>query len=133
MYIELSYLFLYFGHPFLSEVIIFSSFNVCNVYNLMLLLFLELPAAFKKPLNDVRVTEKQEAILECQVSKPNVSIIWKKDGKEIKPSDKIKFVSDGSTRQIIFTEAALMDEADYSCCIGDVETTATLFVDGNFI
>lgn len=81
-------------------------------------------------MNDVHVIEKQKATLECEVTKSSATVKWLKEGKELKSSDRIKFVSDGFVRQIVFAETMLDDESEYSCVIGDVETKATLFVDG---
>lgn len=38
---------------------------------------------FTKKIKDIKITEKKKAIFECEVSEPNIQVIWMKDGQEL--------------------------------------------------
>lgn len=46
---------------------------------------------FTKPIKDIKVTEKKKAIFECELSEPNVQVMWMKDGQELEMSDRHVF------------------------------------------
>lgn len=43
---------------------------------------------FTKQLKDLKITEKKRATFECEVSEPNVQVMWMKDGQELEMSDR---------------------------------------------
>lgn len=43
---------------------------------------------FTKHLKDLKITEKKRATFECEVSEPNVQVMWMKDGQELEMSDR---------------------------------------------
>lgn len=43
---------------------------------------------FTKHIKDIKVTEKKKAIFECELSEPNVPVMWMKDGQELELSDR---------------------------------------------
>lgn len=43
---------------------------------------------FTKHLRDLKITEKKRATFECEVSEPNVQVMWMKDGQELEMSDR---------------------------------------------
>lgn len=42
---------------------------------------------FTKKIKDIKVTEKKKAIFECEVSEPNIQVMWMKDGQELDQSE----------------------------------------------
>lgn len=38
---------------------------------------------FTKKIKDIKITEKKKAIFECEVSEPNIQVMWMKDGQEL--------------------------------------------------
>lgn len=46
---------------------------------------------FTKHLRDLKITEKKRATFECEVSEPNVQVMWMKDGQELEMSDRYIF------------------------------------------
>ena len=42
---------------------------------------------FTKKIKDIKITEKKKAIFECEVSEPNMVVMWMKDGQELDVSD----------------------------------------------
>ena len=92
--------------------------------------FSELPAEFRKPLTDVQSYEKEDATLECELTKPDKSVKWLKNGKPVRETNKVKFVVDGNVHKLVFKDVTLKEEGKYSCVCGDVSTSATLTVGG---
>lgn len=43
---------------------------------------------FTKQLKDLKITERKRATFECEVSEPNVQVMWMKDGQELEMSDR---------------------------------------------
>lgn len=43
---------------------------------------------FTKHLKDIKITEKKRATFDCEVSEPNVQVMWMKDGQELEMSDR---------------------------------------------
>lgn len=43
---------------------------------------------FTKQLKDLKITEKKRATFECEISEPNVQVMWMKDGQELEMSDR---------------------------------------------
>ena len=87
---------------------------------------------FTVPLSDQTCKETQDAIFECEVSKPNKPVTWYCYGKKIKPSDKYEIVVDGTVHRLIVHDAELTDKAKFSAKVEKDETSATLTVDGGW-
>lgn len=43
---------------------------------------------FTKHLKDLKITEKKRATFECEVTEPNIQVMWMKDGQELEMSDR---------------------------------------------
>lgn len=52
-----------------------------------LLLFSARVIEFTKKIKDIKITEKKKAIFECEVSEPNIQVMWMKDGQELDVSE----------------------------------------------
>lgn len=46
---------------------------------------------FIKHIKDIKVTEKKKTIFECELSEPNIPVMWMKDGQELELSDRYGF------------------------------------------
>lgn len=57
--------------------------NHCNCF----LLFSARVIEFTKKIKDIKITEKKKAIFECEVSEPNIQVMWMKDGQELDMSE----------------------------------------------
>ncbi|ESO99763.1 hypothetical protein LOTGIDRAFT_141564, partial [Lottia gigantea] len=89
----------------------------------------ELPLELTKPLKNVKVTEKETITLQCEVSKPGKKSQWFVDDEEIKPSDRIKFQTEGNVHKLVISKSILDDEGVYKVKIDEVESTAEVLVD----
>jgi len=83
------------------------------------------------PLQDQEVMEKQEATFVCEVSKPNQTAKWMRNGKELTAGGRFEMKIEASTRHILtIKEAEKSDEGPYSVAFADFASTASLTVTG---
>ena len=78
------------------------------------LLVEEKPAEITKAFSDLRVNFKDRACFQCEVSDENVKGKWYKNGVEIIPDDRIKFVEAGKIRKLIIDNVCNDDQGEYS-------------------
>ena len=98
----------------------------------MLLRCPALPFKFVEGLKDTEVLVSQDVTLACTVSKDDVQLTWKKNGKEIKPDGKkYEVVVEGTVHRLVIHDAQLDDDAEYQCCFGDDVSSCKLHVEGN--
>ncbi|XP_067265418.1 obscurin isoform X9 [Chanodichthys erythropterus] len=78
----------------------------------------EPPVRFIRPRKTTYAVEKlvgEIVVLECEVSRPNAEVSWKKDGEEIEENINITITEDGTSRQLTIHSAALDDGGQYVC------------------
>lgn len=76
--------------------------------------------------------EKDEVILQCEISKANAPVKWFKDGQEISPSKNVIIKADGKKRMLILKKALKKDIGQYTCDCGTDQTSAKLNIEGKF-
>lgn len=54
-------------------------------------------------------------VLDCEVSRPNAEVTWKKNGEEVEDSRNITMFEDGVMRQLTFHSLAVEDAGQYVC------------------
>lgn len=62
--------------------------STCLFFNFFVLFPAARVVEFTKHLKDLKITEKKRATFECEVSEPNVQVMWMKDGQELEMSDR---------------------------------------------
>ena len=92
--------------------------------------FTEEPVRIIVPLEEQNITEGQPVMLECQLSKPDRTATWLKDGEEITSDKHVELSVDGVFQRLVIHNSVLDDEAEYTVRIGDESSSAPLWVEG---
>lgn len=74
--------------------------------------------------------EKDEVILQCEISKADAPVKWMKDGKPITASKNVVIKADGKKRILILKKALKKDIGQYTCDCGTDQTSAKLDIEG---
>ena len=85
--------------------------------------------SFLVPLKKTVAVETQTAVLECEISNEKAEVTWYKDGKELRERKRVKITADGKKRKLELLDVRPDDEGEYTCTVGDVKSTAGLFVE----
>ncbi|KAK2841467.1 hypothetical protein Q7C36_013046 [Tachysurus vachellii] len=88
----------------------------------------EEPLFFCKELQNLEVEEGKTAFFCCELSKPGISVVWKKGGLLLKSGEKYELKQDGCKKQLMIHELKSSDSGSYKCCAGSVISTASIVV-----
>lgn len=88
---------------------------------------------FTGKLQDYTAVEKDEVILQCEISKADAPVKWMKDGKPITASKNVVIKADGKKRILILKKALKKDIGQYTCDCGTDQTSAKLDIEGMVI
>lgn len=78
----------------------------------------EPPVRFVRPRKMASKVEKgfgETLVLDCEVSRSNAEVTWKKNGEEVEDSRNITILEDGTTRQLTIHALTLEDAGQYLC------------------
>ncbi|XP_026768346.3 obscurin-like protein 1 isoform X7 [Pangasianodon hypophthalmus] len=78
----------------------------------------EPPVRFIRPRKMAYEVEKfvgETIVLDCEVSRSNAEVSWKKNGEEIEENSNITITEDGCTRQLTIHSSRLEDTGQYLC------------------
>ena len=93
----------------------------------------ELQSEFTKILSESTVSLDETCILTCETLQDDAKVSWLKDGKELKPSKRVKMVSENNIHKIIINDVTVEDAGKYTCIVGKSSTSAWLRVEGMYI
>ncbi|XP_060737627.1 obscurin [Tachysurus vachellii] len=88
----------------------------------------EKPLFFCEDLQNLEVEEGKTALLCCELSKPGISVVWKKGVLLLKPGEKYGMKQDGCKLQLMIHDLRSSDSDSYKCCAGGLVTTASIVV-----
>ncbi|KAK8788814.1 hypothetical protein V5799_021408 [Amblyomma americanum] len=86
---------------------------------------------FVEKLQDIEVKENHVAMFVTKTNRPVDHVTWCKDGEPIKldePHDKYQAISEGPYQKLVIKNSSIKDEGEYTCVLGDQETSADLVV-----
>lgn len=101
-----------------------------------LFLCAEPPVRFIRPRKMAYGVEKLVGdilVLECEVSRPNAEVTWKKDGEEIEENSNITITEDGTSRQLTIHSATFEDAGQYVCDARDDVMDFLVKIKGAFL
>ncbi|KAG5834021.1 hypothetical protein ANANG_G00282200 [Anguilla anguilla] len=65
----------------------------------------------------------ERVVLSCEISRPNATVRWYRDGLEVEESNTLILEVDGVYRRLIIPETTVQDSAEYVCDTGDDSVT----------
>ncbi|XP_067843087.1 obscurin-like protein 1 isoform X2 [Heptranchias perlo] len=74
---------------------------------------------FKTQLQDVEVTEREQAILECEVPGDSVPAVWYLEDRKLQPSAKYIIEQQGTVRRLTIKDVTMDDDGIYLCEMKD--------------
>ncbi|XP_036426457.1 obscurin-like protein 1a isoform X2 [Colossoma macropomum] len=89
------------------------------------------PVSFKEIPAEERqksVIELDPVVLHCELSRPDATARWIKDGVEVLQSDNVTIQAEGNMRRLIIRSAQLSDAGAYTCQAGDNTMSFTVNV-----
>nr|XP_023010057.1 titin [Maylandia zebra] len=87
---------------------------------------------FTVKLQDYTAVEKDEVVLDCELSK-DVDVMWYHNEAEIKASKTVNIKAEGKRRVLIIKRVGDKDKGQYLCDCGTDKTTATLHIEARHI
>ncbi|XP_005990539.1 immunoglobulin superfamily member 22 [Latimeria chalumnae] len=89
------------------------------------------PLKFLTELKPIRVPERQTAVFELRLSKKVPGVVWKYKGINLRRDEKldVSVSEDGLTHTLKVKDIRPSDTGEYSIHIGDMVSTAELFID----
>lgn len=91
-----------------------------------------IPVTFKQKLRNQEAVEEGSVTLRCELSKPGVSVEWRKDAQLLKKGQKYEMKQEGRVAEMLIKNLILSDAAEYSCSVGTVVTSADIKVRGKY-
>nr|XP_019960350.1 PREDICTED: titin-like [Paralichthys olivaceus] len=89
---------------------------------------------FTKKIKDIKITEKKKAIFECEVTEPNIQVMWMKDGQELDLSEERYIVTaEKYVHRLMIQTVRMSDAGVYSVVAGSSVSKAQLTVEGRDI
>ncbi|XP_076000946.1 obscurin isoform X7 [Genypterus blacodes] len=84
------------------------------------------PVTFKLKLQSQEAEEGTSVTLHCELSKPGVSVEWKKGAQVLKSGEKYQIKQEASVNKLLISKVVPEDSGEYSCVCADQKTTASI-------
>ncbi|XP_077879380.1 obscurin-like [Ictidomys tridecemlineatus] len=102
---------------------------VCGQERTSAVLTVRVPqAVFREPLQCLQAEEGSTARLQCELSLPNATVVWSKNGLELQADGRRELQQRGCTAELVLRDLRREDAGEYSCACGSQATSATLTV-----
>jgi len=89
-----------------------------------------LPATFTQALKNQTAVEGESIRFQCELSKADIPVEWRRGEIGLCPCAKYEFKQDGHHAQLVINDLEPEDSGDYICDTGDRQSTAYLEVKG---
>ncbi|XP_037104683.1 obscurin isoform X1 [Syngnathus acus] len=86
------------------------------------------PITFKTKLKNLQVEEENSMTLTCELSKPGLSVEWRKGQELLKNNFKYQIKNRNGMMELTIKNTQLEDSGVYSCSYGDTKTVANITV-----
>ncbi|XP_029444171.1 obscurin isoform X11 [Rhinatrema bivittatum] len=103
-------------------------FTARNLNSKASLIVKEKPAMFTKELENKTVSTGESLTLNCEISKPDSTVKWYKDGKAIRKSQSYEIHQEGTQALLTIHNATAKDSGEYTCETEGSKTKASLQV-----
>ncbi len=113
--------------PFYLNIAHFTS-----ITHFLSLLFSEKPVRVFRDMLNVKATPGEDTELSCEITKPDATVKWLKNGRLIRVSPKYEMTQNNYLVKLIIHNAAIMDSGEYCCEAEGSATRARLDVRGKY-
>ncbi|KAF3843802.1 hypothetical protein F7725_002651 [Dissostichus mawsoni] len=97
---------------------------------------------FTKKIKDIKITEKKKAVFECEISEPNVQVVWMKNGQELerraervvnlslRGAFRFSVTAEKFVHRLMIQSVRMSDAGEFSVVAGSSVSRAQLVVEG---
>uniref|UniRef100_A0A182QD91 Titin n=1 Tax=Anopheles farauti TaxID=69004 RepID=A0A182QD91_9DIPT len=90
---------------------------------------IEAKPEFLRKLDDVETKEKENAVLEVEITSETADVTWYKEGRKlVETTGKYEFSKKGKSRVLFVRNTSVHDEGEYTCALADQECSAEVSV-----
>ena len=90
----------------------------------------EKPLEIINPLQDQSIMVRQTATFVCEISKPDETATWLKNGAEIKAGGRFEIRVEGTKHTLVIKDGELSDQAEYTVTFAQLSSKAKLSLKG---
>lgn len=103
-----------------------------SIAHFLFILFSERPVTVFRDMLNVKATPGEDPELSCEITKPDATVKWLKNGRLIRVSPKYEINQNNYLVKLIIHNAAIMDSGEYCCEADGIATRARLDVRGKY-
>lgn len=104
-----------------------------EVGHITFVLSLEKPVHIFRDLLNVTAVPGEDAELSCEITKPEVTIHWLKNGHLLRPSPKYVMGVEKNLARLLIKNTTIRDSGEYCCEAEGIATRAKLEIRGNWM
>ncbi|KAM9347673.1 obscurin-like protein 1 [Symphorus nematophorus] len=82
----------------------------------------------KRGLTDIKTTERETASFEVELSHPNVTGTWTRNGIQLKPTNHFRMSAKGQVHSLTISNLSVEDTGTFTFCVENLKTSARLVV-----